>query len=117
MRRGLVLLLLLSGMLWQMLTMAGQMVVFAHGEDLEHALKHWHERAHHHEEGGTFRTEHSNEAIQHVAIDGAQQAPALLPSLLLPVISAGSAVLVGLQQRSHPPPFLEGPTRPPRIVV
>ena len=116
MRRGLVLLLLLTSLFWQTLTMAGQMVAFAQSEDLSHALLHWQDSAHHHHDDG-FHPDDGDEGVQHVTLDDALQTAALLPSLPAAVDLGGPAVLVSLHQQGQPPPFLEGPRRPPRALA
>ena len=116
MRRGLVLLLLLTSLFWQTLTVAGQRVAFAQGEDLSHALLHWQDSAHHHPDDG-FHPDDGDDGVQHVTLDDALQTAALLPWLPPCADPGGPAVLVSLQQQGQPPPFLEGPTRPPRALA
>lgn len=117
MRRGLVLLLLLTSLFWQSLTMAGQVGAFVQDEDLSHAVLHWVDSAHHHHDDGTVHAHEGDDGSQHIALDGALQTAALLPSLLVTASAAGPVFLPMLQERGQPPPWLEGPTRPPRALA
>lgn len=115
MRRPLVLLLLLFSLFWQAVALAGH-VTSPVAEDAEqaHALLHWQEAAHHHDEDGGVHLDDSQDAVQHIALDGALHGAALLPACLpLPAGAAGVAPVV-LQDRLAPGPFLLGLRRPPR---
>jgi len=117
MRRGFVLLLLLTSLFWQSLTMAGQVAALAHGEDFSHTVLHWLDSAHHHHDDGTVHADPGDDALQHIALDGALQTAALLPSLLVTASATGHVFLPMPQERGQPPPWMEGPTRPPRALA
>lgn len=117
MRRGLVLLLLLASLFWQSLTMAGQVAVSAPDEGRSHSVLHWLDSAHHHHDDGVVHADSGDDALQHIALDGALQTAALLPSLLVTASAAGHVFLPMLQERGQPPPWIEGPTRPPRALA
>lgn len=62
--------MIVMGLLWQSLAMACPVHTFD-ADEFAHALLHWSEQAHRHDEDGSVHQEASNEAIQHVTIDGA----------------------------------------------
>jgi hypothetical protein len=114
MRRVLVLVFVLLGMLWQATAVAGPMVLAPVGEGLEHAVLHWQEEGHHHHDDGSYHRDDSEASAEHLALDASLGAPALwsTPLLTFAVLEADGPEL----RDSLPPPtpILERLRRPPR---
>jgi hypothetical protein len=75
--RRFVLLVVLAGLFWQGMGVAGRGGLASAGEDVAHALLHWSESAHHHHDDGSYHQDHSDDAVRHVLADDALTAPAL----------------------------------------
>lgn len=115
--RRIVLFLVLAGMFWQAMGVAGRGALAGVGEDVAHVLLHWSESAHHHHEDGSYDQDGSDEAVRHVLADDALTAPALCltpDGTFFPASAPapGDALAVLL-----PDPFPDRLRRPPRITV
>lgn len=94
--------------------MAGGAALPAHAGDVDHALLHWQEEAHHHDDDGSYHLGDSGEAVAHVQLDGALQLTALLgPDLSVHGITGAEApaFAYALHLPIPPPSQLR---RPPR---
>lgn len=110
----LVILCVLAGMFWQVVGATGRVALVGAGEDIAHALMHWSESAHHHQDDGSYDPDASDDAVRHVLADDALTAPALCPGAapafaLRPMPSPLDTLAVAL-----PEPFPDGLRRPPR---
>lgn len=114
MRRGVLLLLVLASLLWQVVSHAAPGSAYRHGNDADHAALHWQEQAHHHHEDGSVSVDESDESRLHVQLDGAVSCCALVGSAgwSVPALSAPAPFVA--QARPHTSPALEGLRRPPR---
>lgn len=96
---------------------AGQWLVMAK-HDGSHALAHVAGEAHHHHDDGSFDVDDSDESVQHLHADDCIHSPVLTTAL----VSFEPVALVFIvsdrwDAALAPPPFLEGPRRPPRSVA
>jgi hypothetical protein len=114
MRRTSVLLVILFAMLWQSVAHARVGSTVNVLVDLQHAVLHWQEKAHHHHEDGSYHLDDSKESAQHVLTDNVAPVSALWPTASHELPPLGSAVPVGLHQRPVSDPTLDGLLRPPR---
>jgi hypothetical protein len=109
--------LLVLSLLHHGLVMAGSGFIYHSGEGIAHALMHWQNTGHHHHDDGSVHQDHSDESGSHVQADGALGAFALpaADSVLAFHGFESSAAPAVVQARAAP--FLEGPTRPPRLTA
>ncbi|ABX34381.1 conserved hypothetical protein [Delftia acidovorans SPH-1] len=114
MRKSLILVAVLFGMLWQSLAIAGSAV---YGEDFEHTLMHWSEAGHHHHDDGSFHEADSDDASQHVALDAVLSLSALLPSMSLSLPPADAGQVLTLHDAAFPSPSPHRLRRPPRLLL
>jgi hypothetical protein len=113
MRRPFWSLLLVFALLWQSAA-AALPGVASGGTELAHAVLHWAEEAHHHHDDGSYHEDDSPQSMQHAAADASLHSAAL--------VATGWAGLPPLERASPridvatvgPPPFIDGPLRPPR---
>jgi hypothetical protein len=115
--RRFVLFLVLAGIFWQAMGVAGRGALASAGEDVAHVLMHWSESAHHHHDDGSFARDDSDDAVRHVLSDNALTAPALCFALSMnfgeeSVPRPGDALSVYL-----PAPFPDRLRRPPRTTA
>jgi hypothetical protein len=85
--------------------------------DAAHAALHWHGIGHHHHDDGSVQLDESPDASRHVLTDhagGIAGLPAAQPRALEPVASTAPR---GLPADAGPPPFLEGPLKPPQLAA
>lgn len=95
----------------------GKSVALA-ADDTGHALAHYAEQAHHHDDDGATQTDDSEASVTHLLGDDWVSAPALLVQALtlqFPAPFKAAPTLVSSQ--AIPPPFIEGPIRPPRFDI
>jgi len=114
-RRFLICLLMLA-FAWQSAPLVRAGTVFGASGDFKHAVMHWIESAHHHHDEGAYHQDASGESTQHVAADlsGGSATPPAEERPHALAVDTGPA-LTHLSS-SGPPPVLEGPLRPPRIL-
>ena len=82
--------------------------------DAAHAVLHWQGIGHHHHDDGSVQVEESPDASRHLLTDqagGFTGLPAAQPGAPAPI---ASIMPRGLPAGAGPPPFLEGPLKPPR---
>jgi hypothetical protein len=110
--------ILVLSLLHHGLVMAGSGFIYHTGEGIAHAVMHWQDAGHHHHDDGSVHEDHSDdESGSHVQADGALGAfalPAADPVLGFHGFDS-AAVPTLIQARAAP--FLEGPTRPPRLTA
>lgn len=83
-----------------------------------HAALHGAEPSHHHHDDGSAHPHDDGEESQHSHPDCAGAACVALPVSDI-VVAASDPVpsQLAFSERAHPPPFLEGPRRPPRTAA
>jgi hypothetical protein len=116
MRRRFLICLLLLAFAWQSAPLVRAGTVFGASGNFEHAVMHWIESAHHHHGDGAYHQDTSGESTQHVVADhsaGSATPPSGERPHALEVVTGPALAHVS---SSGPPPVLEGPLRPPRIV-
>jgi hypothetical protein len=117
-RHPLVTLLLIFCLCWQSLAQAGSAVALADAAELEHAVMHFHGEAHHHHDdhGGTSAVHQDDSAAstQHLLDDACTNAPALMPSVAMPLAPPVPHLLSAADTPPVGSPFLGGLERPPR---
>lgn len=113
MRRSVTLIAMLLAMLWQSAAFARLGMSVEALAELEHAVLHWQDEAHHHHDDGSFHVGESDESARHLMADHVS-VPALLPQppAMLLRLEDGAPELPGV--RAGPHPFIDGPLRPPR---
>lgn len=117
MRRWLSILLVIC-MCWQSLAYAGLGVLVTEGKEMVHAMLHFEGAAHHHDDhGDVFHQDDSTASEQHLMADACLFAPVLLTEIVLPVPNIGAAPPAVTQVTEPPPPFLNGPERPPQALT
>lgn len=116
-RKTVVLILVLVGLTWQAASVGGQGALLGAAQDLAHAVLHWQETGHHHEEDGAYHADDSDESARHVALDEALSAPALRSeTLALAWMPPGLAPPV--HRDAVPLPYVpDGPRRPPKLTL
>jgi hypothetical protein len=84
-------------------------------DDTGHALAHYANEAHHHDDDGAMHADGSDESMTHPHGDDWVSTPALLVHSMAVTFPAPADAMPRLASASEtPPPFLEGPIRPPR---
>jgi hypothetical protein len=113
--RRLVPILLVLALAWQSLTLgrAGSSINVL--LDAAHAVLHWHGISHHHDVDGGVHVGESPDAARHVLTDHAGGLTGLPVAQSGALDAVASAVPRGLPMAAGPPPFLEGPLKPPRL--
>jgi hypothetical protein len=87
-------------------------------DETGHALAHYAEQAHHHENDGAMHAGDSDESVMHLHGDDWVTAPALVvQALTFEFPAPASSAPPSLGSHATPPPFLEGPIRPPRSDI
>lgn len=83
--------------------------------DAGHALAHYADQTHHHDSDGSIHEDDSDASVQHLLGDDwmANLVPVVRSSKLA-VLAMKDAVPRPSGAQATPPPFLEGPIRPPR---
>ena len=114
MQRTLALVLLMVSFLWQALAVAGQLPLLAPSEEMEHAVLHWEQAGHHHNDDGTLQVDESTESLIHIASDGVANAVPMLIGEEFRFQPRGSFPPRGAVAISLPQPLLDGLRRPPR---
>jgi hypothetical protein len=101
-------------LLWQSVAAAGQVWPAAQAQQLAHAALHWLERGHHHHDDGSYHEDDSSESVQHLMADGGTHVSLLLPGgwTTGPCMRSSAPVMTVVS--IGPPPFIDGPHRPPR---
>lgn len=83
-----------------------------------HALAHYAEQAHHHDDDGAMHADDSEDSVLHLHGDDWVSSPVLVVAALtlqFPVPAEAAPLQAGTQ--ANPPPFIEGPIRPPRFDI
>lgn len=115
--RRLILSLAVFALLWQALPLARLGVAPDQLAKIAHETLHWIGAAHHHHGDGSHHFDRSTDSAQHLVADHFNQT-ATIADAAAPRLSFGAA---SAPPQSHssglPPPFLEGPLRPPRSLV
>lgn len=114
MRRSAVLFVLLFALLWQSVAMARPGSTINLLADLEHAVLHWQQEAHHHHDDGSIHLDDSLAATFHVLGDHATVTTALIPTVAHHFPPCDSEPPGGMHDARVPAPFLDGLLRPPR---
>lgn len=120
MHRCLVAVCLMFALLWQSVAAAGQVwpaaqaQQLAHAQQLSHAALHWLEKSHHHHDDGSYLEDESSDSVQHLMADGGAPASLLLPGGWTTGLCMRSSAPVMTAVSIGPPPFIDGPHRPPR---
>jgi hypothetical protein len=84
--------------------------------DAGHAVAHWQDEAHQHDDDGGWHVDDSDEAVGHVMADHCcGMALAHVVPLQWPELAAASPGPHTVA--THRPPFLDGPLRPPRTLA
>ena len=114
-RHRLVPLILAFALVWQSLALGhpGSSVNLL--LDAAHAVLHWQGIGHHHHDDGSVQIDESPDASRHLLTDhagGFTGLPAAQPDTPAPV---ASSMPCGRPAGAGPPPFLEGPLKPPRL--
>jgi hypothetical protein len=107
-------LFLLVALLWQSLAMAIPAGALQTLHDNGHDVLHWNGEAHHHHDDGSYDMDDSASSQQHLMADAAAQPSALVPSERVCVPPSRSPSPDVETKVLGPPPFIEGPHRPPR---
>lgn len=116
MRRTAILLLLVISMPFQSVAWAGQGLIGHLADGLAHAVLHLDREAHHHHEDGSVHEEQSEQSQRHLQADVALGAVALVAGELRLAFGAAHDSALPHTLPEAPPPVLDRPTRPPRIV-
>jgi hypothetical protein len=85
-------------------------------DETGHALAHYAEQGHHHDDDGAMHSDGSVESALHLHGDDWVTTPVLVVqglTLQFPTPTEAAPPQVGSQ--ASPPPFIEGPIRPPRF--
>jgi hypothetical protein len=112
----LVMCLVLS-LLWQSFAAAGAAWSAARSQDLAHAALHWLEEGHHHHDDGSYHEDDSAESLQHLMADGSTPASALPAAGWASPPAIGSPSPGITADSIGPPPYIDGPRRPPRSAA
>jgi hypothetical protein len=83
-----------------------------------HALAHYADQAHHHDDDGAMHADDSDESVTHLHGDDWLTTPVLVVQTMtvhFPTPAGVAPPTVG--NRAAPPPFLERPIRPPRSDI
>lgn len=116
MPRWLAALLLVVLLPWQSLAWAADATRTGPQQEESHVVAHWLGEAHHHDDDGGFHEEDSDEASRHLHADSCLNCASVLPAPL--TWTPGTLSSSGPPEFGStlaPPPFLEGPHRPPRF--
>lgn len=80
-----------------------------------HALAHYADQAHHHDDDGAMHADDSEESVVHLHGDDWVTTPVLVVQALSLQFPAPAHVApLRVSSLATPPPFIEGPIRPPR---
>lgn len=87
-------------------------------DDTGHALAHYVDEAHHHHDDGAMHSDGSDESVAHLHADDGVSSPILVVEYRVLTFSApADATPKRVSASATPPPFLEGPIRPPRSDI
>lgn len=119
MRKAFTAAVLILSLLHQGLVMAGNGLVYhSSGEGIAHAFLHWEKAEHHHHDDGSVHENHSDQSgNSHVYADGALSAVALTAVETLPGTQPLNHSAPSAAVPARAAPFLQGPTRPPRLTA
>lgn len=112
-----VLLVVLAGMFWQAMGVAGRSALVVAGEDVAHALMHWSESAHHHHDDGSYDEDGSVDAVRHVLADDALTAPAIGLALDIQFVPQSAHRPADVTRAPLPDPVPDRLRRPPRTTA
>ena len=115
--RRLIPLLVVVGMFWQAMGMAGQAALASTGEDVTHALLHWSEAAHLHHDDGSFDHDDSDAAARHVLVDDALSAPTLCFGQAATLADCAAPRPADVATVPVPSPVPDRLRRPPRLTA
>jgi hypothetical protein len=117
MHRRAIAILILFALLWQSVAMAAPGWAFNQVQDLAHSVLHWSGDAHHHHDDGSYHQDDSDESVQHVIADAGLQAATLLNSARSDFARLGVSSPAMTSDAVRPPPYIDGPHRPPRSAA
>lgn len=117
MHRRVTAFLMLLTLLWQSIAVAAPGWAFTGLQDLAHTAMHWSEEAHHHHDDGSYHQDDSADSVQHVIADAGLHAAALPASVWSAFAGPRSSSPAVTADGSRPPPYLDGPRRPPRSAA
>jgi hypothetical protein len=106
--------LLLLALLWQSMASAAPAWTSLSTQGLEHAAMHWLQEGHHHHDDGSYERDDSSDSMRHVTADVSPPVLGLLSEGWSVTTANGSASPVLTEDLFRPPPFVDGPHRPPR---
>jgi hypothetical protein len=87
-------------------------------DDTGHALAHYADEAHHHDDDGTMHADDSDESVAHPHGDDWVSTPGLVvQSMAVTFLAPADAAPKRVSSSATSPPFLEGPIRPPRSTI
>lgn len=117
MHRRVTAVLILLVLLWQSVAVAAPGWAFSQVQDLAHSVLHWSAGAHHHHDDGSHHQDDSAESVQHVIADAGVHAATLLARARsdFPGLDGSSPAMT--TDALRPPPYLDGPHRPPRSAT
>lgn len=114
MRRILIVLCLITGLLAQGFALAGQMAALARSGDAVHSALHLDAIAHHHGHDGSIHQDTSKKSLKHVQGDCCVQLAGMSPDATAQLGLPAAPSRVHAVDQGHDSPFLEGLKRPPR---
>lgn len=117
MHRRVTTVLILFALLWQSMAMAAPGWALGQAQDVVHAVLHWSEEAHHHHDDGSYHQDNSSESVQHVVADAGLHAAALLAGGCSSFAEPDPSSPAMTPDDLRPPPYLDGPHRPPRSAA
>jgi hypothetical protein len=87
-------------------------------DETGHALAHYADQAHHHDDEGTVHADDSDESMAHLHGEDWLGSPGLLvDASTIQFPQPADAVPHPAVRQATPPPFIEGPIRPPRFDI
>jgi hypothetical protein len=83
-----------------------------------HALAHYADQAHHHDDDGDMHADDSDESVMHLHGDDWVTTPVpVVQALTLQFPAPAEVAPPPVGHQPMPPPFIEGPIRPPRFDI
>jgi hypothetical protein len=116
-RKAATVALLVVSLLHHAFVMAGGGLMYHADEGIEHAVMHLQKAGHHHHDDGSLHEEHSDESARHLQSDGALASVAMPGTAAVVMAHAFAELFASREDHRRAAPFLEGPTRPPRLTA
>ena len=107
--------LLVLALLGQSWVVTAPSWLIAGGSDVTHAALHWNDSGHHHDEDGSVHQDDSADSVRHVVADAGLHAAAWATTAAWSVGRRASSKPAVRDDTFRPPPFIDGPNRPPRL--